>query len=166
MSEAANERLAALRNARTVLVSACLLGERCRYDGAVCPSAAVQEALAGKEVVPVCPEAGSGLGTPRPAIELSGGDGQAVLNGRARAKVKDTGLDRTAEFFAGAALATRAAASFGATVAILKERSPSCGVHRVWVDEKLVEGSGVTAAALEAAGVCVVSDGELPTRAG
>jgi uncharacterized protein YbbK (DUF523 family) len=157
----ADSRLAALRDARTVLVSACLLGERCRYDGAVCPSAAVQAALAGKEVVPVCPEAGSGLGTPRPAIELYGGDGQAVLQGRAQAKVKDTGVDRTLEFLAGAALATGAAAAFGATVAILKERSPSCGVHRVWVDEKLVEGSGVTAAALKAAGVCVLSDEDL-----
>jgi len=154
-------RLAALHRARTVLVSACLVGERCRYDGAACSSEPVLRALAGKEVVPICPEAGAGLGTPRPPVELRGGDGHAVLGGRAQAKVKDTGTDRTASFLAGAALATRAAAAHGATVALLKERSPSCGVDRVWVDGQLGPGSGVTAAALQTAGLTVLSDEDL-----
>ena len=73
------ERLAALREARVVLVSACLLGEACRYDGKSKGSSPVMRALEGKEVVPVCPETGSGLGVPRPAVELRGGTGEAVL---------------------------------------------------------------------------------------
>ncbi|MHB8875616.1 MAG: 2-thiouracil desulfurase family protein [Myxococcaceae bacterium] len=151
----------ALRRARTVLVSACLLGEPCRYDGQSCQSPAVLRALEGKEVVPICPEAGAGLGTPRPAVELCGGDGAAVLEGLARARVKESGEDRTAQFFQGATLATEAAAQHGATAALLKERSPSCGAHRVWVDGELIEGTGVTAAALRRAGVAVLSDEEL-----
>ena len=108
------ERLAALREARVVLVSACLLGEACRYDGKSKGSDPVMRALEGKEVVPVCPETGAGLGIPRPAVELRGGTGEAVLAGRAQAVVAATGEDRTAAFRHGAELALAAARRFGA----------------------------------------------------
>ncbi|MFZ5471606.1 MAG: DUF523 domain-containing protein [Myxococcota bacterium] len=149
-----------------VLVSACLLGERCRYDGRDAGSSAVAKALAGKEVVPLCPEAGAGLGTPRPPVELSGGEGSAVLEGRATARVKASGADRTEAFLYGARLALTAAKRFEATVAILKERSPSCGSRSVYVDGALAAGRGVTTAALESAGVIVLSDEELPLSLG
>ncbi|HYI00017.1 DUF523 domain-containing protein [Hyalangium sp.] len=155
------ERLAALREARVVLVSACLLGEACRYDGKSKGSTPVMRALEGKEVVPVCPETGAGLGIPRPAVELRGGTGEAVLAGRARAVVAATGEDRTAEFRYGAELALEAVRRFGVTVAVLKERSPSCGSHGTHVDGAVVQGRGVTAALLHSAGVIILSDEEL-----
>jgi uncharacterized protein YbbK (DUF523 family) len=155
------ERLAALREARVVLVSACLLGEACRYDGKSKGSSPVMRALEGKEVVPVCPETGAGLGVPRPAVELRGGTGEAVLSGHARAVVATTGEDRTAAFRYGAQLALDAARRFGATVAVLKERSPSCGSHGTHVDGAVVQGRGITAALLHSAGITILSDEEL-----
>jgi uncharacterized protein YbbK (DUF523 family) len=154
------ERLAALREARVVLVSACLVGEMCRYDGKSKHSSPVMRALEGKEVVPICPEAGAGLGIPRPSVDLSGGTGEAVLEGRARA-VDRTGKDRTAAFRHGAELALEAARRFDATVAVLKERSPSCGSQSTHVDGALVRGRGVAAALLHSAGIILLSDEEL-----
>jgi len=155
------ERLAALREAQVVLVSACLLGEACRYDGKSKGSDRVMRALEGKEVVPVCPETGAGLGIPRPAVELRGGTGEAVLAGRAQAVVAATGEDRTAEFRYGAELALEAVQRFGAKVAVLKERSPSCGSQGTHVNGQVVRGRGVTAALLHSAGVIILSDEEL-----
>jgi uncharacterized protein YbbK (DUF523 family) len=152
------ERVEALREARVVLVSACLLGEACRYDGQSKGSEKGVRALEGKEVVPVCPEAGAGLGIPRPAVELTGGVGAEVLAGRARAVVVDSGEDRTEAFRRGAELALEAARHFGVKVALLKERSPSCGSQGTRVDGRLVSGQGVTAAGLSQSGLVVVSD--------
>lgn len=156
-----DEQRAALEAASVVIVSACLLGERCRYDGKDQLSDKVTLALAGKEVVPVCPEAASGLGIPRPAVQLMRGDGQAVLLGNAAAVVKDTGRNVTDQFTLGAQIAVSAAKRFGATVAVLKARSPSCGSKQVWIDGALSAGQGVTAAALRHAGVMVISDEDL-----
>lgn len=150
-----------LATADVVLVSACLLGERCRYDGRDQRSDRVLAALDGKSVVPVCPEAAAGMGIPRPPVQLRGGDGAEVLRGTAAATDRDSGEDRTAAFRQGAACAVEAAHRFGATVAILKERSPSCGSRQVWVDGELSKGRGVAAAALIEAGISVVSDEEL-----
>lgn len=155
------ERLAALREARVVLVSACLLGEACRYDGKSKGSSPVLRALEGKEVVPVCPETGAGLGIPRPPVELSGGTGSDVWAGRARAVEVESRKDRTEAFQFGAQLALEAARRFGATVAILKERSPSCGTQGTHVSGQVVRGRGVTAALLHASGLITLSDEEL-----
>lgn len=155
------ERLAALREARVVLVSACLLGEACRYDGKSKGSSPVLRALEGKEVVPVCPETGAGLGIPRPPVELSGGTGSDVWAGRARAVEVESRRDRTEAFQFGAQLALEAARRFGATVAILKERSPSCGTQGTHVSGQVVRGRGVTAALLHASGLITLSDEEL-----
>jgi uncharacterized protein YbbK (DUF523 family) len=143
-----------------VLVSACLLGEACRHDGKDQRRDRVLAALAGKSVVPVCPEAAAGLGIPRPPVELTG-SGEQVLQGQARAVLCGSGEDRTAAFLRGAQIAADAATRFGATSAILKERSPSCGTHAVWVAGTLVAGQGVTAAALRGLGLKVQSDEEL-----
>jgi uncharacterized protein YbbK (DUF523 family) len=155
------ERLGALREAQIVLVSACLLGEACRYDGRSQGSERVMAALEGKEVVPVCPEVGSGLPTPRPPVELSGGTGVDVWAGRARALEREAGTDRTEAFQRGAQLALAAARKFGATVALLKEKSPSCGSQRVYEAGKLRPGEGITAALLRAGGITVLSDEDL-----
>jgi uncharacterized protein YbbK (DUF523 family) len=155
------ERVAALREAWVVLVSACLLGEACRYDGLSKGSSKVLRALEGKEVVPVCPETGAGLGIPRPAVELKGGAGAEVLAGRARAAEVESGTDRTEAFRRGAEMALAAARRFGVTVALLKERSPSCGTQGTHVDGVVVRGQGVTAALLAQSGLTVLSDEDL-----
>lgn len=152
---------APLDTADVVLVSACLLGHACRHDGRNNGSPALLAALQGKAVVPICPEAGAGLGTPRPPVQLRGGDGDAVLDGLARAREVEGGVDRTEAFREGARLAVAAARAHGAAAAVLKERSPSCGCRQVWQDGARVAGRGVAAAALARAGVAVLSDEEV-----
>lgn len=142
-----------------IVVSACLLGERVRYDGASKPNPRVAAAIAGMEVIPICPEVFGGLPVPRPGVELRGGDGDAVLAGTARCAEELSGADQTAAFLAGARAAV--AAAQGATRAILKERSPSCGCRATHIDGKVAPGRGVAAAALHAAGVEIVSDEEI-----
>lgn len=158
---ARDARLAALREARVVLVSACLIGEACRFDGRSKRSERVMAALEGKEVVPMCPEVGSGLPIPRPPVELSGGTGVDVWAGRARALEREGGVDRTEAFQRGARMALEAARKFGATVALMKEKSPSCGTQRVYEAGKLRPGEGIAAALLRAEGITVLSDEDL-----
>lgn len=157
-----DDRSSLLADAPVVLCSACLLGYRCRYNGADKHQLAVDRALAGKAVVPICPEEAGGLPTPRQPADLAGGSGAAVLTGAARVIAAD-GTDVTEAFRQGAELALRATQRYGASVALLKEGSPSCGVRRVRVDGKPIEGMGVTAAALDRAGVAVISDEDLPS---
>jgi uncharacterized protein YbbK (DUF523 family) len=143
------------------VVSACLLGERCRYDGAAARDDAQARArgLSGR-LIPVCPEELGGLGTPRPAANLDGGDGAAVLLGAARV-ITEAGVDVTAGFLAGAHEAMQIAKQAGATAACLKARSPSCGVGRTHSTAGLIDGDGVFAATARRAGLRVLSDEDL-----
>lgn len=131
-----------------VLVSACLLGEPCRWDGTDRRDERALRSLAGRAVVPVCPEAAAGLGIPRPACDIAGGDGASVLAGRARVLTR-SGVDLTAAFLRGADVAADAAARFGSRQALLKGGSPSCG------------RGGVTAARLAALGLAVLHEDDL-----
>jgi uncharacterized protein YbbK (DUF523 family) len=143
-----------------VLVSACLAGRACRFDGTASPDDAVSRLVAEGRAVLVCPEADGGLGTPRPPAEIVGGTGADVLAGRARV-VTESGADVTEAYLRGARIALAAAQRAGATTAILKARSPSCGRGRVYdgsFSRTLAEGDGVTAALLEANGITVLSD--------
>ncbi|WP_342381120.1 DUF523 domain-containing protein [Myxococcus stipitatus] len=155
------ERREALHQAPVVIVSACLLGEACRYDGRSQRSEKVLAALEGKAVVPVCPEVGSGLPIPRPPVDLCGGTGVDVWRGQAQALEREARVDRTEDFKRGARLALDAARGFGATVALLKEKSPSCGSQRVYESGVLRSGEGITTALLRSEGVTVVSDEDL-----
>ncbi|MEV0844656.1 DUF523 domain-containing protein [Streptomyces sp. NPDC049954] len=140
-----------------VLVSACLRGVPCRFDGRDKAAAGLPGLLAGRRAVPFCPEQAGGLPTPRRRAELSGGDGHAVLDGTARV-IEDTGRDVTEAFVAGARLALARALREGCAEAVLMPRSPSCGrgaVHDGSFDGTLVEGDGVTAALLERHGIAV-----------
>jgi len=140
-----------------VLVSACLLGEACRYDGRSKRDDAVLGYLADHQAVPVCPERDGGLGVPRPTSHLTGGDGFSVLEGEAR--VLDLGgADVTECFLTGAAAALAAAREHGVRCAILKERSPSCGLRSAEVDRGEREGVGVAAALLIGEGIEVYSE--------
>ena len=148
-----------------MLVSACLLGQRCRHDGRdKLDPAVVARASEGIRLVPVCPEELGGLGTPRPAAELRGGDGGVVLDGGARV-VDVNGRDVTAAFVEGARRAVAAARAAGATEAWLTERSPSCGARGTHVDGAVVPGSGVAAAALARAGLVVRGVGDPEKKA-
>jgi uncharacterized protein YbbK (DUF523 family) len=147
----------------TILVSACLLGTCCNHNGRGSPRSNVQRLAQQARLVPICPEVVGGLTTPRPAAELSGGDGADVLAGTARVTGAD-GADVTGAYLRGAAAAVELAGATGAFRAVLKARSPSCGAAEVYdgtFTRSLRAGSGVTAAALRAAGIEVVSDEDL-----
>ncbi|MFF0388059.1 DUF523 domain-containing protein [Kitasatospora sp. NPDC004615] len=140
-----------------ILVSACLCGVPCRFDGRDKASEALAGVLEGRRVVAFCPEVAGGLETPRRPAELVGGDGHDVLDGTARV-VDDGGRDVTAEFVAGAERALVAAQRAGCTEAVLMPRSPSCGRGKVYDGSfagALVPGDGVTAALLERNGITV-----------
>ena len=127
------------------LVSSCLVGLCTRYDGASRPSAACLRLLTGRDWIPVCPEQLGGLSTPRPPAELRGGDGEDVLDGRARV-ISEDGRDVTDNFLRGARQTLRIARMRGARLALLKGNSPSCGCGVTGV-------LGVTAALLGREGI-------------
>lgn len=120
----------------------------------------VQALAETARLVPVCPEVVGGLSTPRPAAEIVGGDGSGVLSGEARVVAAD-GTDVTDAYRRGANAAVELARAVGATRAVLKARSPSCGAVEIYDGSgtrTLRAGAGVTAAALRAAGLTVESD--------
>lgn len=130
-----------------IIVSKCLTGCPCRYDGKSKPDPEIIALVERGEAFAVCPEQLGGLPIPRVPSELTG-TGEDVLDGRARAVSKE-GRDVTGEFVSGARKALEAALSLGARKAILKARSPSCGKGQIYDGSftgKLTEGSGVTAA--------------------
>lgn len=135
-----------------VVVSACLLGERCKYNGGSNENLALIERLRteGHELVPVCPEVAGGLPIPRPRSEILEG---AVVN--------EFGASVDEEFRAGAERELKRALSGGPIdVAILQPRSPSCGVGEIYdgtFSGVLVPGDGVFARLLRERGVSCVT---------
>ncbi len=140
-----------------IIVSACLLGVRCRYDGGHRLDDKVVVISEKEKLIPLCPEQLGGLSIPRPPSEIVGGDGDDVLDGRARV-VDEKGKDITKEFLKGAREFLRIAKSVGARKAIMKEKSPSCGMHKIYRDGVLVSGNGVLTALLLREGIKVISN--------
>lgn len=138
-----------------LLVSRCLLGEPCRYDGQSKPLPRLEELLqAGHQLVPVCPEVLGGLPTPRPPAEPQP-DGRVCCAG---------GQDVTAAFRLGAERTLELALDQGCQAALLKENSPSCGCGQVYSGDfsrTLVAGSGVAARLLEEHGLPVYGESQL-----
>lgn len=133
-----------------ILVSACLLGLRCRYDGKSKPNAAVLRLREDHTLIPVCPEQLGGLSTPRAPSEKQG----------ARF-VNASGADVTEAYLRGGEEAVKLAALFSCRCAVLKERSPACGCGEIYdgsFTRTLTFGDGAAAAALKAAGVTVVGE--------
>ncbi len=148
-----------------VIVSRCLLGETVRYDGkANTLDSALLERWAGEgRLVPVCPEVAGGLPVPRPPAEIVAGDGSSVLAGKAKVCQAD-GHDVTRFFVRGAQNALSAALDHGARLAVLVERSPSCGSRRIYdgtFSSTTIPGQGVTAALLERHGIRVFTPNNL-----
>ena len=128
-----------------ILISGCLLGLCCRYDGKSKPNENIRALSEKYYLIPICPEQLGGLSTPRDPSEIIG-----------ERVVSCTGIDVTAEYRRGAAEALRLSQLFGCKKAILKERSPSCGFGRVYdgsFSGRLVDGDGVAAALLAANGI-------------
>ncbi len=146
-----------------VLVSACLLGEPTLWDGSICPDDPLIQQLrdAGAEIISVCPEMLGGLPMPRPPAEPDSGDGRDVLAGKAQIRTVGEGEpeDVTEAFLAGARTVVEMALACGVRYAFLQERSPSCGVKQSHSGGGLVDGPGVTTAALEAVGIQVLPGG-------
>lgn len=146
-----------------ILVSACLLGRRVRFDGRAKTSHDELLARWREEgrLVPFCPEVEGGLPVPRPPAEIEGGvGGAAVLSGTARVRTTG-GDDVTKAFLAGAYSALAVARAMNIRIAILKEGSPSCGSLRIYdggFRGATVPGQGVTAALLEAHGIAVFGE--------
>ena len=139
---------------KRALISACLLGVDCKYDGGNnrLPDEKLARLKTEYELIPVCPEAYGGLTTPRTPSERFG-DGV----------VSKTGRDVTTEFQRGAEAALHLAQVFDIKTAILKENSPSCGCGMIYdgtFSGTLTEGDGVFAGMLKRLGVEIITEKE------
>ena len=148
-----------MKNKPKILISACLLGENCKYNGGNNADAICAGELAKLrqiyELVAVCPECMGGLTTPREPAE-------SCANGRVITKF--SGRDMTAEFVLGAQICAEIASENGCKIAVLKERSPSCGSGWIYDGSftgRIVSGDGITAAALKKLGIRVVGESAL-----
>jgi uncharacterized protein YbbK (DUF523 family) len=141
------------------LVSACLVGLNTRYNGVSCPKRYFRILITTGRAIPICPEQLGGLSTPREPIELQGGDGEALLKGRAKAIGKSSGRDYTQDLLKGAREVLKIAKMAKSREAFLKDGSPSCGCF--YIDKK-TKGRGVTTALLLQAGIKVHSEDKLP----
>ncbi len=135
-----------------LLISACLLGVPCRYDGGSKPHPIAARLAEKYELIPVCPETLGGLPTPREPAELR--DGRAVTR---------DGGDRTDAYRLGAERTLAIAAENGVTRAVLKERSPSCGrglIHDGTFGGGMTRGDGIAAELLLENGITVLGESE------
>ncbi len=136
-----------------VVVSACLLGRNCKYNGGNNYSPQVEAFVQGKEMIEVCPEVLAGLGTPRIPIEL-----------RAGKVIRKDGLEVDAPLRQAVEVILRQLEGQEIQCAILKSRSPTCGVKQVYDGSftgTLVDGMGILAQALQAAGYTVIDSEEV-----
>lgn len=136
-----------------LLVSACLLGMGCRYDGKNNQLPRLAELLKLHTCIPVCPEIFGGLPTPRPPAERQG---NKVVNNQ--------GEDVTEAFVRGTAEVLRLADLYGCKAALLKERSPSCGSGQIYdgtFSKTLTEGDGLAAQLLKKKGLTVYGESQI-----
>ena len=131
-----------------VLVSACLLGSNCKYNGGNNRNQKVLDFLRGHEIVSVCPEVMAGLGTPRTPVE--------IVNGNVQTK---EGVSVDTQLRAAVAQILEEIDALGIDCAVLQSRSPTCGVNQVYdgtFSGRKIDGSGVLAQALKDAGYRVI----------
>lgn len=138
-----------------LLISACLLGFRCKYDGGTnsLPADKLAALRAAYDLIPVCPETAGGLPIPRAPSERRGGR-----------VVSCEGNDVTDAYEQGARVALALTERFGCRKALLKERSPSCGAGEIYdgsFNHSRVPGDGVAAEALRRAGLALYGESEI-----
>lgn len=150
---------------KTALVSSCLLGLSTRYDGTGSYNQDVIDYLKRQDLtpIPICPEQLAGLPTPRPKCWFSSGDGCTVLDGSG--VICDEANNNMTKFFINAAVEScKVAELTNSKLAILKQRSPSCGSRQVHQNGQLITGMGVAAAKLKKAGIRVLSEEDLDPK--
>lgn len=138
-----------------VVVSACLLGENCKYNGKNNRNEALLQRLQGHQVIPVCPEVLGGLGVPRPCVELRDGVAYNCHGEKVDAAFR-AGVQKALERIQGQAV----------DLVILQSRSPTCGVKQIYDGtfcKRLIDGQGMLAAALAARGYRLVDVEDLDT---
>ena len=136
-----------------ILISACLVGENCKYNGGNNLNPKIEALLEKYDLIPICPEVEGGLDTPRNPSEIKG---ESVF--------MDNGRDVSENFLKGAKKALMLALFLKIKIAVLKERSPSCGTHQIHdgsFSNKLIDGMGVTAKLLSENGIKVYSEDEI-----
>ncbi|MFC1887310.1 DUF523 domain-containing protein [Candidatus Cloacimonadota bacterium] len=139
-----------------ILVSACLAGVKCRYDGLDSICEKVIELVSSGEAIPICPEQLGGLSTPRDPAEIVG---DKVIN--------VNGSDITENFIRGAKETLKIARMMKCKKAILKQRSPSCGCGQIYDGShtgKLITGNGITAQLLLDNGIIIKTEDEIQTK--
>ena len=138
-----------------ILISACLVGDKVKYDGKDNYNDKIPLLLEKYELVPFCPEVEGGLSIPRNPSERV----------KDRVKMKD-GRDVTHQYEAGAERALNICLYLGIKIAILKENSPSCGTHQIYdgtFSNRKISGMGVTAELLKRRGITIISEDEIDT---
>ncbi len=145
------------------LVSACLLGIKCTWDGTdKYRSKKVIQLLMNEILIPVCPEQLGGLKTPRRPQEIQGGNGEGVLDGKCKVK-NINGEDVTQQFIRGAKETLRVAKLYKVTQFVGRSRSPSCGCGQIYdgtFSNRPIDGDGVTTALLKRNGIEVIGEEE------
>lgn len=145
---------------KNLLVSACLVGINCRYDGKNQQDLNVMQLAKYYTLIPVCPEQLGGLPTPRPASWFIKGNGVDTNNGLNNMQNED-GKNVSQNFRNGAKETLKICKLLDIKNAILKENSPSCGLKKIYLKEKLTDGKGVTTAILLKNGINVMSENEI-----
>lgn len=140
-----------------IMVSACLFGEKCRYNGKIVLNKELVDKLKNNQVILCCPEILGGLSIPRVSCNIRGGDGFDVLVGQAKVIGNDN-KEYSQEFIKGAELALELAVQNDIKTAYLKQNSPSCGCGKIYSKDgkTLVDGSGVFAALLKQNNINVI----------
>nr|WP_154896895.1 DUF523 domain-containing protein [Paenibacillus xylanexedens] len=142
------------------LVSSCLAGVACRYNGTASLDEKIQELVAQEQAMMVCPELLGGFSTPREPAEIIGGTGKDVLAGTAQV-IERGGRDVTDLYIKGAYQTLEWAKRLDVTCVVLKEFSPSCGTQAIYdgnFANHKVQGEGVTLALLRHEGYEVISE--------
>ena len=145
------------------LISACLLGIKCQWNGEAKKNKKAMELLKKEILLPVCPEQLGGLSTPRACQEIQGGSGKEVLEKKAKV-INEEGEDVTEKFIKGAEETLKIAHLFQVNEFIGKSFSPSCSCSKIYdgsFSEKSVKGFGVAAELLMRNGIKIRGDEDL-----
>lgn len=138
---------------KNVLISACLYGEKCRYDGGDNLISRLDEIKKYCNLIPVCPEVAGGLETPRNPSEIIGEN-----------VVSNVGKDVTNEYKKGAEIALETALRNSCKIALMKAKSPSCGVGKIYdgtFSRVLVDGDGIAVQTLKKHGIKVFDETQI-----
>jgi len=139
------------------IVSACLVGINCRFDGKNKLDGHLLEVLKRGELLPVCPEQLGGLPTPRIPAKIVEGDGDDVLNGKTKV-INQKNEDVTENYVRGATEVLKIVKSLNIKEAILESKSPSCGSGKLYdgASDSSLKGDGVLTALLKRNGIHVI----------